>query len=74
MKCSWFTCEKEAVWNHPRSNNVFCDEHAQINQVRFFGLLTYERIAPNKACTRRAKVGAQKVSSKSKKVAKPARG
>jgi len=29
---------------------------------------------PNKACTRRAKVGAQKVSSKSKKVAKPARG
>lgn len=28
----------------------------------------------NKACTRRAKVGAQKVSSKSKKVAKPARG
>ena len=30
--------------------------------------------APNKACTRHARVGAQKVSSKSKKVAKPARG
>ena len=29
---------------------------------------------PNKACTRRAKVGAQKGKSKSKKVAKPARG
>jgi len=29
--------------------------------------------AANKACTRRAKVGAQKVSSKSKKVAKTAR-
>jgi hypothetical protein len=31
-------------------------------------------VAPNTAFTRRAKVGAQKVSSKSKKVAKPARG
>ena len=30
--------------------------------------------APNKASTRRAKVGAQKSKSKSKKVAKPARG
>jgi len=30
--------------------------------------------AANTACTRRAKVVAQKVSSKSKKVAKPARG
>ncbi len=43
-------------------NKWYCEGHAK------------STTPPNKACTRRAKVGAKKVSSKSKKVAKPARG
>ncbi len=35
MKCSWFNCNKEATVKIVRTNQGNCDEHWEINLLRF---------------------------------------